>query len=78
MRTSTQLYNSSVLKSNIRAKTFRLKFANVSYIGSTIVLNSQQSVGGIAVSIAAFQAVDPGSTQGYRKVIFDGSGIGEV
>ena len=25
-----------------------------------------QSVGGIAVSIAAFQAVDPGSTPGHR------------
>ena len=26
------------------------------------------SVGGIAVSIAAFQAVDPGSTPGHRKL----------
>ena len=29
-----------------------------------------QSVGGIAVSIAAFQAVDPGSTPGHRKLPF--------
>ena len=28
------------------------------------------SVGGIAVSIAAFQAVDPGLTPGHRKPIF--------
>ena len=28
------------------------------------------SVGGIVVSIAAFQAVDPGSIPGQRKVVF--------
>ena len=28
------------------------------------------SVGGIAVSIAAFQAVDPGSTPGHRIPLF--------
>ena len=28
------------------------------------------SVGGIVVSIAAFQAVDPGSTPGHRKPFF--------
>ena len=35
------------------------------------------SVGGIAVSIAAFQAVDPGSTPGHRKIIFNWCGIAE-
>ena len=31
------------------------------------VLSPHQSVGGIVVSIAAFQAVDPGSIPGRRK-----------
>ena len=30
----------------------------------------RRSVGGIVVSIAAFQAVDPGSIPGQRRVIF--------
>ena len=30
----------------------------------------QRSVGGIMVSIAAFQAVDPGSIPGRRKIFF--------
>ena len=40
------------------------------YILHKIILYSQQSVGGIAVSIAAFQAVDPGSTPGHRSPFF--------
>ena len=33
-----------------------------------------RSVGGIVVSIAAFQAVDPGSTPGHRNLFFPENG----
>ena len=49
---------------------------DISYIGGKIILYPQQSVGGIAVSIAAFQAVDPGSIPGWRifpKIYFQKS-----
>jgi hypothetical protein len=35
-----------------------------------LVYSNIRSVGGVAVSIVAFQAADPGSTPGQRKYIF--------
>ena len=35
-----------------------------------VSLSSQPSVGGVTVSIVAFQAVDPGSTPGQRIFFF--------
>ena len=35
-----------------------------------VSLSAQPSVGGVTVSIVAFQAVDPGSTPGQRRIFF--------
>ena len=42
---------------------------------------TQQGVGGVTVSIVAFQAVDPGSTPGQRRIffpLFTGWGVDKV
>ena len=44
------------------------RFHKNQYYFSVLLLH--QSVGGIVVSIAAFQAVDPGSIPGRRKIYF--------
>ena len=40
------------------------------YKKSKVVLKQQVSVGGVTVSIVAFQAIDPGSTPGQRIFFF--------
>ena len=40
------------------------------YFDKIVVYYAYQSVGGIVVSIVAFQAIDPGSIPGRRKVPF--------
>ena len=40
------------------------------YFAKIVVQAAYQSVGGIVVSIVAFQAIDPGSIPGRRKVPF--------
>ena len=39
-------------------------------LNSHLYLDIKKCDGGITVSIAAFQAVDPGSTPGHRKYFF--------
>jgi hypothetical protein len=43
-----------------------MTFSNAHHLYGSVISPRQESVGGIVVSIAAFQAVDPGSIPGRR------------
>ena len=45
-------------------------YKQVLYLGSQNSSNGYKSVGGVTVSIVAFQAIDPGSTPGQRSLFF--------
>ena len=49
---------------------FSFEFLSIALFGLVVINVLYESVGGIMVSIAAFQAVDPGSIPGRRKTFF--------